>query len=50
MGGAGALPQPNQLVPAVAGATWHFQLWHRDTNPAGMASSNFTDALRVLFR
>jgi hypothetical protein len=30
----------------VAGATWSFQCWHRDTGPGG---SNLTDALEVRF-
>jgi hypothetical protein len=40
---------PNTLQPAVApGDAWNFQLWYRDANPT--ATSNFTDAITVMFR
>ena len=40
-------PIPGQ--PAImAGATWHFQLWYRDT-PAGAGESNLTNGLSVTF-
>ncbi len=32
----------------MAGDTWHFQSWYRDT-PAGVGSSNFTNGLSVTF-
>ncbi len=32
----------------MAGQTWHFQGWYRDT-PAGVGSSNFTNGLSVTF-
>ncbi|MFT4649413.1 MAG: hypothetical protein ACI9X4_002652, partial [Glaciecola sp.] len=33
--------------PILAGQTWYFQAWFRDSNPA--TTSNFTDGLRVTF-
>ena len=41
-------PTPTGLVPIMAGETWNFQAWHRDS-VAGMATSNFTDGISVLF-
>ncbi|MDF1836600.1 MAG: hypothetical protein P1V35_01910 [Planctomycetota bacterium] len=35
-------------IPILAGDTWHFQVWHRDT-PAGLGSSNFSNGLTVTF-
>ncbi len=35
-------------VPIMAGDTWHFQGWYRDT-PAGPGQSNFTNGLSVTF-
>ncbi|MBL4770290.1 MAG: hypothetical protein JKY61_03925 [Planctomycetes bacterium] len=35
-------------IPILAGDTWHFQAWYRDT-PAGVGSSNFTNGLSVTF-
>jgi hypothetical protein len=32
----------------MAGDTWHFQAWYRDT-PAGAGSSNFSNGLSVIF-
>ncbi len=32
----------------VAGSTWHFQAWHRDT-PAGVGQSNFSNGLSITF-
>jgi hypothetical protein len=43
-----ALPQPNGAVAAVAGETWSFQAWHRDSQ-AGQAVANFTNGLAVTF-
>jgi hypothetical protein len=42
----GALPQPTGPVAAVAGETWNFQCWFRDS-VAGAATSNFTDGLAL---
>ncbi|MEM9380530.1 MAG: hypothetical protein AAGB93_11325 [Planctomycetota bacterium] len=42
------VPTPNGLVPVVAGETWNFQGWHRDSSPSG-PTSNFTDGLSILF-
>ncbi len=40
-------PIPGQ--PAImSGATWHFQLWYRDT-PAGVGQSNLSNGLTVTF-
>lgn len=44
-----ALPQGAGTVPAMAGATWTFQAWHRDVLGGG-ATSNFTSAVSVTFR
>jgi hypothetical protein len=35
-------------IPIMAGDTYHFQLWFRDT-PAGVGSSNFSTGLTVMF-
>ncbi len=35
-------------IQILAGDTWHFQAWHRDT-PAGVGSSNFSNGLTVTF-
>lgn len=35
-------------APIMAGDTWHFQLWYRDT-PAGVGTSNFSTGLTVAF-
>ncbi len=35
-------------ITIMAGDTWHFQGWYRDT-PAGVGSSNFTNGLTVTF-
>jgi len=43
-----ALPTPTGPVTVQVGETWHFQAWFRDANPN--PTSNFTDALRVLFQ
>ncbi len=40
-------PTPQGLVTVLAGQTWNFQCWFRDT-PA--SSSNFTNAVQVLFQ
>ncbi|MEZ6016658.1 MAG: LamG-like jellyroll fold domain-containing protein [Planctomycetota bacterium] len=41
-------PTPSGLVAVLAGDTWNFQAWHRDI-AAGVATSNFTDAVSVSF-
>lgn len=44
----GALPQPTGPVAAMAGETWNFQAWFRDS-VGGNATSNFTDGLEIQF-
>jgi len=44
-----AIPQPNGPVAVMAGETWNFQGWHRDS-VGGMATSNFTNGLEVTFQ
>ena len=44
-----ALPTPNAPSAALPGETWYFQTWYRDSD-AGVATSNFTDAVSVTFR
>lgn len=44
-----AMPQPTGPVAVVAGETWNFQCWHRDS-VAGTSTSNFTDGVSVLFQ
>lgn len=46
----GHLPTPVGAVAVQAGQTWNFQLWHRDNDPAGPTTSNFTRALSVTFQ
>ena len=41
-------PQPIQPVSVMAGETWNYQAWHRDST-MGNASSNFTDAVTVAY-
>ena len=43
----GGMPTPLGPQPALAGQTWYFQCWYRDT-PAN--TSNFTSALSVQFQ
>ncbi|MCP5022125.1 MAG: hypothetical protein GY930_10135 [bacterium] len=38
----------NSTMAIVAGSTWNFQVWHRDT-PAAVGSSNFSNGLSVTF-
>ena len=40
---------PSFMVQVMAGDTWNFQLWHRDTVPGVGPTSNFTGGLEVLF-
>ncbi|MEM8709717.1 MAG: hypothetical protein AAGG01_02095 [Planctomycetota bacterium] len=42
------VPQPMGPVAAVAGDTWNFQTWYRDSSPAG-PTSNFTNGLQIDF-
>ena len=42
-----AIPQGNGTVGAVAGQSWNFQAWHRDSVGLG---SNFTDGLAITFQ
>ncbi len=42
-------PQPNGFVSVNPGQTWNYQTWHRDS-VNGMATSNFTDAVSVMFQ
>ena len=42
------VPQPTGLAAALAGETWHYQAWYRDSNPT--ATNNFTDAVSVSYR
>ncbi|MEZ6014719.1 MAG: VCBS repeat-containing protein [Planctomycetota bacterium] len=44
-----SLPTPTGNVAAVAGETWRFQCWFRDSI-GGSATSNFTDGLSVTFQ
>lgn len=43
-----AIPQPSGFASVVAGDTWNFQTWFRDS-VGGMATSNFSDGLEILF-
>jgi hypothetical protein len=45
-----AISQPTGPVAAFAGQTWYFQAWHRDLTPAGLPSSNFTNAVGLPFQ
>ena len=44
----GTMPQPLGPVAVLAGETWHFQCWFRDS-VGGAATSNFSDGLSLLF-
>jgi len=55
-GGTGSLvldlttiPQPNGNVAIMAGETWNWQCWHRDTAAGGAATSNFSDGISIIF-
>lgn len=43
-----AMPQPMGSVPTLAGDTWFFQAWFRDS-AGGVTTSNLTDAVSVQF-
>lgn len=40
----------NPVVGIVAGDTWNFQCWHRDFIGGQGATSNFTDAVSIIFQ
>ncbi|HPF14536.1 MAG: hypothetical protein H6830_12940 [Planctomycetes bacterium] len=42
------VPLAPGTLPIVAGSTYHFQVWYRDSNPS--PTSNFTEALSVTFQ
>ncbi|MEM9383408.1 MAG: hypothetical protein AAGB93_25930 [Planctomycetota bacterium] len=42
--------QPGGPVSIGAGETWYWQYWYRDTDMAGMPTSNWSDALCVVFQ
>lgn len=44
-----AIPQPTGSVAVVAGETWNFQTWFRDS-VGGSTTSNFTNGLQVDFQ
>ena len=44
------MPTPTGSVAVLPGDTWNFQVWHRDRTATGQATSNFTDAVSILFR
>ncbi len=44
-----SIPQPTGSQPTLAGETWNFQFWHRDSAPGGGATSNFSRGLEVTF-
>jgi hypothetical protein len=44
------IPQGSGPYMAQVGGTAHFQCWHRDTDPMGMPSSNFTDGVVVTWQ
>jgi len=43
-------PAGSVFVSILAGQSWNFQAWFRDTGPQGQPWSNFTDGLTVLFQ
>ncbi len=42
-------PQPSGFVSVMAGETWNYQAWHRDT-VGGQSESNFTNAIGITFQ
>lgn len=44
-----SIPSPFGPVAAGAGDLYHWQVWHRDVGEGGLPTSNFTNAIRVLF-
>ena len=46
-----AIPiEPGGMTAALAGETWNWQFWYRDVSAAGLATSNFSNAVSVTFR
>lgn len=45
-----AIPQPTGAQPTLAGETWNFQYWHRDTTSTGGTTSNFSRGLEINFQ
>jgi hypothetical protein len=43
------VPSPGQPFAVVQGDSLHFQYWHRDGLPSGVATSNTSDALTLTF-
>ena len=43
------IPEGPSFVSAVAGETWNFQAWYRDT-VLGLLTSNLSDAVSILFQ
>ncbi len=43
-----SVPTPFGRTSVMAGETWVFQCWYRDTNPS--STSNFSDAVNVTFQ
>ena len=43
------IPEGGSFVSVVAGETWNFQAWYRDTI-AGLPTSNLSDAVSILFQ
>lgn len=44
-----AIPRPTGSVAVMAGDTWNFSTWFRDTDGMGGLTSNFSDGLEVTF-
>jgi formylglycine-generating enzyme required for sulfatase activity len=44
-----AMPQPSGAVVVLAGESWRFQCWYRDSVSGGGSTSNFSNGLRVQF-
>ena len=45
-----AIPTPSNSVAAQPGQTFNFQLWHRDVGAGGLPTSNFSDAVSVVYQ
>ena len=43
-----SIPTPGGTTAVLAGETWNWQAWFRDTNPG--PTSNFTDGVSITFR
>ncbi len=44
------IPQPLGTVSVMAGESWNFQGWYRDTDMGGNPTSNFTDGIEIDFQ